>query len=283
MARGRHVRALCAAGGIWLAAAGCSRNPATGESWPRLISTSEEIAIGRQAAPRFEEEFGGKLPDETVQQYVRQVGARLARACERKDVPYQYAVLASDEPNAFALPGGKIYITVGLMARMADESQLAAAMAHETGHVAAGHNVQAMQRQLGSQVLSDLAAAALGSTAGNLTQAAADAAGAMVGLRYSRGDEFQADRLAIRYMCRAGYNPYGLVELLETLHREEKDEPGKLARLFESHPATSERIKEARKEIRKKHPAASPYAYDPRTRRFLQMRTRALLGLVRKR
>ncbi|HET6429874.1 MAG TPA: M48 family metalloprotease [Phycisphaerae bacterium] len=283
MAGGTHVGALCVAGGIWLAAAGCVQNPATGERWPRLISTGEEITLGRQAAPQFESEFGGKLRDETVQQYVRQVGARLASGSERKDVPYEYALLASDEPNAFALPGGKIYLTAGLMTRMANERQLAAALGHETGHIAAGHNVQAIQRQMGTQIFADLAAAAMGSTAGEVTQVAGEMVGAMLGLRYSRQDEYQADQLGIRYMTKAGHNPYGIVELLEALQREEKDQPGKLAGMFLTHPLTSDRIEEARKEIRKKHPGASPDASDPRARPFQQMRARVARALETKR
>ncbi|KPK79218.1 MAG: hypothetical protein AMJ81_13615 [Phycisphaerae bacterium SM23_33] len=103
----------------------------------RAISTEQEIALGREAAPEFEKEFEGKVPNETLQAYVREVGAKVAQASERKDVPHEYALLASDVPNAFALPGGKVYVTAGLMRRMTNERQLAAVLGHETGHCSA--------------------------------------------------------------------------------------------------------------------------------------------------
>ena len=270
---------------LWAAGVGCVTNPATGQRKLRLISTEQEIALGRQAAPQLELEFGGKLEDEAVQQYVRHIGLRVAAASERRDVPYEYALLADEEPNAFALPGGKIYVTAGLIGMMANERQLAAALGHETGHVAAGHNIDAIQRQLPSAILADLATTAVGGTGGEVVKVATDIAGAMFTLRYSRQDEYQADQLGIRYMSKAGYNPWGMVQLLETLLQEAGPEPdeGPLGRMFRTHPLTSERIQKAREEIRRKHRRQSPDTADPHAGRFRQIQVRVKQAMDAKR
>jgi predicted Zn-dependent protease len=261
---------LCLSVGL----AGCAINPATGERQLRLISTAEEIAIGQEAAPQFEKEFDGKVPSETLQGYVRRVGAAVARASDRKEVPYEYALLASDVPNAFALPGGKVYVTAGLMRRMTNERQLAAVLGHETGHVAALHNVSALQRQMGASLLAEIAGAVLGGAKGEAAKAGAKVVAGMVNLRYSRGDEYQADMLGIRYMTEAGYSPWGMVELLARLQELSGSEPGSLGEMFQTHPLTSKRIEQARQEILSKpeYRKHSASASDPKAGQFMKMR-----------
>ena len=251
---------------------GCARNPVTGKLEFSAISVEQEVAMGDEAAPEFEKEFDGKVADETLQAYVRGVGARLAAVSDRKVVTYEYALLASDVPNAFALPGGKIYVTAGLMVRMKNERELAAVLGHETGHVAYKHNVKALEKQIGVILLAKLAGWAVGGEAGKAAEAGAEIAGAMVTLRYSRKHELQADSVGIRYMTKAGYNPYGMVELLSTLKGLEEREPGAFETMFSTHPGTSERIELAREIIENEYPVHSPAVADPKAGQFVEMR-----------
>jgi len=228
------------------ALAGCAVNPVTGQRELVLISQDQEIAMGNEAAPEFEKEFGGRVPNETVQAYVSRVGQRLAGVSDRP-MPYTYTLVSSKVPNAFALPGGNIFITAGLMKAMTNERQLAAVLGHETGHVAARHSVQQMQKQMGAQLLVEIASRA-GSGEGG-TGAAGDVAkivSSMALLKYSRSDEYQADELGIKYAAQAGYNPWGMVELLQVLNSLHDKEPGRFDELFQTHPLSSNRIDRAR-------------------------------------
>jgi predicted Zn-dependent protease len=254
-----------------LIAAGCSTNPATGESELIFISENQEVAMGREAAPQFEQEFGGKVPNSELQAYVQRIGQSVAAVCDRKDLQYDYVLVSSEVPNAFALPGGRIFITAGLMSRMENERELAAVLGHETGHVCAKHNVKGMQRELGTRAALEIAArlAGLGKTAKDV----AEVVRTMGMLRYSRTDEYQADLLGIRYMTRAGYNPWGMVELLTVLLNLHDKEPGSIAEMFQTHPVSSKRIAEAKEIIRTEHPEARETDADPNAARFRKMRS----------
>ena len=229
--------------------------------------------MGDEAAPEFAKEFEGPVASEKLQAYVKAVGAKVAAVSDR-EMPYEYALLASDVPNAFALPGGKIFVTAGLMRRMTNERQLAAVLGHETGHVAAKHNVKGMQRQVGVTVLAELAGAVVGGDKAETAQAVASIVGNMASLKYTREDEYQADKTGIKYMALAGYNPYGMVELLTVLYDLSESEPGSLAEMFQTHPLTSKRIEEAKGIISgdEKLRRHSPDAADPNAATFLQMR-----------
>ena len=251
--------------------AGCTTNPATGAREFIIISQEEEMAIGKEAAPQFEKEFGGEVPNDALQQYVRRIGQSLAAVAERK-IAYEFALLNSDVPNAFALPGGKVYVTSGLMAAMTNERQLAAVLGHEIGHVCALHNVKGLQRQLGAELLAKLAAEALGGKTGQAAEVGVKVAGGMMTLKYSRNDEYQADQLGVRYMSKAGYNPYGMVELLTVLHNMSESGSGGLPEFFQTHPLTDKRIEAARETIQKEHRQFSPSAADPHARQFLEAR-----------
>ncbi len=261
-----------------LAAGGCTTNPATGEKHLIVISREQEIAIGVEAAPEFEKEFGGRVPNEQLQAYVQMVGGKVSSVSER-EMPYEFTLVQSKVPNAFALPGGKIFISAGLMSKMTNERQLAAVLGHETAHVAAQHNVMGMQRQMGAAVLVDIAGQIAGKEKAGSAQAATKVVAGMVGLKYSRNDEYQADKLGIRYMARAGYNPWGMVELLTVLLNLSKSEPGSMGEMFRTHPLTSKRIAEATDIIEDKHKGFSPSTADPNANRFLEMR-RLLLTTV---
>ena len=255
------------------AAAGCSVNPVTGKSQFIFISESQEIAMGQQAAPGFVKEFEGEVPDVTLQAYVQQVGQKTAVVSDRPELPYKYRLVKSKIPNAFALPGGEIFVTAGLMALMDDERQLAAVLGHETGHCCAKHNVLGMQREMGVSVLVEIAARATGeSAAGDV----AKVVGSVVNLKYSRDDEYQADQSGIKYMAKAGYNPWGMIELLTILLNLSESEPGMLGEMLQTHPLSSKRIAGAKATIEKNHPAHRQTAPDPNRARFAAMKARLL-------
>ena len=236
-----------------------------------LISTEQEIAMGEDAAPQFEEEFGGKVPDDRLQAYVRGIGMRLANASDR-EMPYDYTLVASDIPNAFALPGGKIFVTAGLMNIMSNERQLAAVLGHETAHVARKHNVQQMERQLSTEILAEIIGAAVGGTAGGAAQAGAQVTGAMITMKYGRGHEHEADEVGLEFMVRAGYNPYGMVELLEALGSISEEQRSAIGGIFRSHPYTDDRIQDTRENIEEGYSNFSAGEPDPGAAKFRDMR-----------
>jgi predicted Zn-dependent protease len=252
---------------------GCSINPVTGQKELILIPESQEIAMGVSAAPELEKEFGGKVADAQVQSYVQGLGAKLATISDRPEMPWEFALVSSKVPNAFALPGGKVFVTAGLFRSLTNERQLAAVLGHEIGHVCAKHNVKGMQRQMGASVLAELAGKVGGEQA-EAAKAAASVAASMVVLKYSRDDEYQADSLGIKYMAKAGYNPYGMVETLEFLQTLGSKDESKFGEMFQTHPLSSERVKEAKATVSSGYPQASPGQGDPRVATFMAMRNR---------
>ena len=281
MQRAVNMRRLALLGIVLLVAAGgCTTNPATGKRQLLLIDREQEIALGEEAAPQFEQQFEGAVEDPTLQNYVTDVGMRVA-AKSHRPMPYEFRLVKSGVPNAFALPGGKIFITAGLMSRMTNERQLAAVLGHETGHVAALHNVSGMQRQMGAQVLAEAAGAILGGDKGSAAKTVTEVVGTMANLSYSRGDEYEADQLGIDYMAAAGYNPYGMVELLGVLKGLSDGEPGTFGEMMQTHPLTSKRIEQATAAVKDRHAGADPKAPDPNEARFRRMHAR-LLSAVKK-
>jgi len=248
-----------------------------GDKAPIFISTNEEIKMGEQAAPQFEEEFEGRVASEELQNYMQMVGQKMAAASGR-DVPYEYAVLNSDVPNAFALPGGKIYITAGLMKAMTNERQLAAVLGHETAHVHERHNVRMIQQQMGGAVLAEVIGSVAGEY-GGMAEAATKIVVSMQNLRYSRDNEYEADAVGMRFMADSGYDPWGMVELLTVLHDMHEKQPGRFEEMFLTHPLTSKRIEEAQGGIEENFEQASPGAPDPYVNRFLRNKQRLLDAL----
>jgi len=260
---------------------GCSVSPATGEMQFIVISTQQEIALGADAAPEMEKQFGGMVDDKRLRAYVRSVGGKVAAQAERK-MPYEFSLLATDIPNAFALPGGRIYVTAGLMLIMTNERQLAAVLGHEIGHVTDRHNVQILQRKMGAAVLADLAGTAIEGKRGEAAKIGVQIVAGMENLRYSRSNEYQADLLGIRYMSAAGYNPWGMVELLRALQQASGADGSRWAEMMQTHPLTGKRIAEAAQLVRQARPNASPDAADPNRARFVRMQRRLTDAMRRK-
>ena len=270
----RQMMTLAVAGllGTSVFVGGCSTNPVTGRRELSLISTSQEISMGAEAAPEFEKEFDGRVPNQELQSYVQAVGGRVAAVSDR-EMPYEFTLVQSKVPNAFALPGGKIFITAGLMSRMTNERQLAAVLGHETGHVAAKHNVNGLQRQMGAAVLVQIAGMILSGTEGQAAQGVAKVVAGMATMKYGRDDEYQSDQLGIKYMSQAGYNPWGMVELLNVLKSLSDSEGSTLTEMFQTHPLTGKRISEAEDTIKDKdeYDRFSRKDTDPNEQRFRRM------------
>jgi predicted Zn-dependent protease len=181
--------------------AACSTNPATGQqSFTGCMSDGQERNIGQQYHPQILQEFGGEYNDPAMKAYVNDIGQRLARTSERPNLNYTFTVLDSPVVNAFAVPGGYVYITRGLMALAENEAEVAGVIAHEIGHIAARHTNERYCRGIVAQ----LGAIGLGVLTGSGAVAEAANMGAAIYLQgYSREQEFQADLLGVRYLGRA--------------------------------------------------------------------------------
>lgn len=254
----RRARAgVVAALAVLIAAVGpgCTVNPATGKMQFTILSEAEEIRIGEEAAPEFLEEYGGELPDETVGEYVREIGNELAAVSERPDLPWEFHVVDSATINAFVLPGGKVFISRGLLEQMENEAQLAGVLGHEIGHVTAEHIGQQMARRLGV----GLGLFAIGAAAQMTDEdwLAALGVGAQVGgtlylLSFSRNQENEADELGMRYMTELGYNPRGQLQLMQILQRE-AGRPGGIE-FLSTHPLPQTRIDRIEQIIQQRYP-----------------------------
>ncbi len=222
---------------------GCDVNPITGEDELMLFPEQQDVEIGRQYAPEVEKELGGRIEDEELQRYVDGVGQKVARISHRPGFPYMFVAVKHKMVNAVALPGGYIFITKGMLYKMTNEAQLAAVLAHETSHVVARDTANAMSNQIGMNILMVAASQAQTSQA---AMTAADLARQIVGLKYSRDDERIADLAGMDYMVRAGYSPYGAVEVMQMLEKEQTIRP---IEFLSSHPSPENRVGYMRQRI----------------------------------
>jgi predicted Zn-dependent protease len=236
---------LLIAGLTALLSAGCSTNPVTGRRELTLVSAEQEKKIGEEEARKVEAEIG-LLHDARLTAYVDAVGQRLARESPRQDVTYRFHIVDMIEPNAFALPGGYIYISRGLLALVNHEDELAGVIGHEIGHVAARHIVQTISRQgpfaAVFGVLSGLTGLVI-PVVGDIIGGIGDVAQSLVFAPYNRGQETEADRLGQDMAARAGWDPAGLPTFLTTLGREESlmTKGAHRPSFFDAHPATPDR------------------------------------------
>ncbi len=248
----RRIRPLIAVS-IPLILCGCGTNPVTGKREIQFVSEAAELQMGEQNYAPTRQSEGGDLtllPELTT--YVNEVGQKLAAVSDRK-LPYEFKVLNSSVPNAWALPGGKIAVNRGLLTELKNESELAAVLGHEIVHAAARHGAKAQER--GTLLQVGLAAATVGAAVGGVDQNVAGllVQGASVGaqlvqMRYGREQELESDKYGTRYMKLAGYDPWGAVSLQETFVRLSNDsgaaKQGWLEGLFASHPPSTERVEQ---------------------------------------
>lgn len=242
-------------GTLGLGIAGCTTNPATGRlSYTGGYSPEDDIELGRSQHPKLLSAFGGEYDNTQLKNYVDNVGKRLSEHTEYQQFPYQFTLLNSPIVNAFALPGGYVYVSRGLLVLASNEAEMAGVLAHELGHINARHTAE----RLGAQQLGSI-----GVLAGSL-------GGAVLGLpgiggisqsivassvkSYSRKQEFEADMLGVRYMSKASYDPDAMVTFLGTLREQSMVEaqmlglpPGAVDEfnMMSTHPRTIDRVKEA--------------------------------------
>ena len=247
-----RLRILPALLGLCLVAfsqSGCAVNPVSGRSETVLISEEKEKELGAQVAEEVKTSMG-LVDDPEIVAYVKTVGRRLAKHSPRKDVRYTFQIVDMGEPNAFALPGGYVYVSRGLLSLVNSEDELAGVMGHEIGHVAGRHAVQGVTRAVAIsplRILTGLAGAAVGVVSSDVGTAIADAGQAasdLIVAPYNRDQEREADRVGQEMAASAGWNPQGLATFLESLGREAKLRSGEERQFsfFDTHPATGERV-----------------------------------------
>jgi len=232
-------------------AGACSINPVSNLPEVTLITVEQEKKIGEEEAKKVEQEMG-LLDDGALTSYVDAVGQRLVKESPRQDLPHQFHVVDMVEPNAFALPGGYVYVTRGLLALVNTEDELAGVVGHEIGHVAARHTVQRISRQGPFALITNLVSGVTGffvPVVGNIVGGIGNFAQSLVFSPYSRSQESEADKVGQEMAAKAGWDPVGLATFLATLGREEallSDGPRKPS-FFDSHPATPDRVKHTTK------------------------------------
>jgi predicted Zn-dependent protease len=227
---------------IVLSLAACALNPATGRRQLSLVGEEQEIQIGRQAAASVRSTVG-LVDNPALQSYVQQIGRREAATSERPNLPWQFQVVDDPSPNAFALPGGFIFVTRGMLNLMTSEAELASVLGHEIGHVTARHSVNQISKQQLAQ---------LGLGLGSIFFPEARPFESLVGagvellfLKYSRDDEREADVLGFEYMRRHGYDVSEFDDVFAALDRIGEGERGALPGWLTTHPAPAERVEAA--------------------------------------
>ncbi len=237
-----------------------------------FYSLEREIALGRQMAQEVQREARINT-DPIISEYVNRVGQNLARNSDAK-VPFTFQVIEADDLNAFVLPGGYVFVNTGLILMAEEEDEFAGAVAHEIAHVAARH----MTRQATRSQIASLAgiplSVLLGGWAGLIARQGAGLAIPMTFLSFSRKDESEADYLGLQYMYAAGYDPNGAISIFEKLEALSRRQPGRLSRLFSTHPMDAARIRNAQKEIEEILPPRESYVVS--TSEYQAMRTRLL-------
>jgi predicted Zn-dependent protease len=216
---------------------GCVTNPITGRDELMLYGEDRDVAMGKQYAPEVEKQLGGRIENSVVQNYIDSVGQKVAKVSQRPDIKYHYVALNDKSVNAFALPGGYIFITSGLLKKLTNESQLASVLAHETAHVVARDTMQEMSNQMGIELLlSTITTEKTPKTAVMI----ANVTSQIISLKYSREDEKTADLAGLDYMLAAGYNPNGMLETFRMLQQEDKSRP---VEFLSTHPSPENRLK----------------------------------------
>lgn len=230
----------------------CTASPTSGQSiFTGFVNTQQEAQMGSTERANILKEFNGEADNQALNQFVQRIGAKLTPYAERKDVTFTFTVLNDDMVNAFAVPGGYIYITRGLLNLAQNESQVAAVLGHEMGHINARHSAQ----QMSQSMVANLGLQALGIATGSDLATQAGGMGADLFIKkYSRNHELEADALAVRYLAAAGYDPYANTKFLAMLEeytalqqRMSGSVAGNdLASFFATHPPTTERVNRAR-------------------------------------
>ena len=244
-----------------------------------LYSLEREMALGKQLAEEVRRQ-AKVVDDPLIAEYINRIGQNLVRSSDAK-VPFTFQVIEGDSPNAFALPGGYVFVYTALIKIADEEDELAAAMAHEIAHVAARH----MTKQATKSQIVNLAGVPVGVILGGGIGGAVIRQGAGVGipaafLHFTRKDEAEADYLGVQYLYAAGYDPNGAISIFEKLESLEKKQPGAVARIFATHPMDAARIQKTEEEIGRILPARDEYVIN--TSEYTAIRQRMIAQEARK-
>lgn len=236
-------------------------NPVTGKEQRLALNMKEEVQLGLQSAPKMAQQFGGRSADQRAAAKVEEVGQRVAANSRARQMPYRYNfhLLADNKTvNAFALPGGQIFITEALFRRLETEDMLAGVLGHEIGHVVGRHSAAQISKQKLTQGITMAAVlAGSGESGGAASGQLAQMIGNMVNMKYGRGDELEADRLGVLFMNEAGYKPEALIQVMKVLEEASGGRSG--PEYMNSHPNPgnrAEKIAELIKRIRNQEDVA---------------------------
>lgn len=269
------IGAIFAVFGIFNYFTNVSENPITGEQQRVQLSPEQEVVIGRQSAPQMAAQHGNLYPDQILQDYVDEVGNRVIQSSAAKNsaYPFEFHLLRDPQTiNAFALPGGQVFLTAALLSKLNSEAQLAGVLGHEVGHVIGRHGAEHLaKQQLGSALVNAVGVAASDSP-GSGRQAAilAQAVNQMVNLKYGREDELESDRLGFQFMTEAGYNPVGIVELMKILDSA-RGSAGGQPEFMSTHPNPGNRIEQLIAIINQTYPNGVPPQLQQNQDRFARI------------
>jgi predicted Zn-dependent protease len=236
-------------------------NPVTGENQHISLTEKQEIALGLQAVQEMEQQYQGVYPDQKAQDLVDAVGFTVVKQSDagKTDWPFEFTLLADPETiNAFALPGGQVFITYALFSHLQTEGQLAGVLGHEVGHVVARHGAQRIAKSDLTQGLSGAVAVASGDA--RASQVAAMVA-QLVTLKYGRDDELQADQLGVRFMSQAGYDPRAMIGVMQILAQLTAGQ--RPPEFFSTHPNPENRIQKIQAAIQEAYPNGVPAGLKP--------------------
>lgn len=235
-------------------------NPTTGEKQHVAMSPDEEVALGMRAAPRMIQEHGGEVTSGQAAELVQEVGAKLVESTAAARSPYRFQFHLLDDPetvNAFALPGGQVFITTALLNRLDTEGQLAGVLGHEIGHVIARHGAQQLAKQQLTQGLASSAAVGAGGDSGHV----AAQIGAILGLKYGRKDELEADQYGVKYCVQSGYDPHAMLGVMKVLGS--LDKGGRQPEMLSTHPNPENRAERIEQILEKEFPSGVPKGLVP--------------------
>lgn len=272
------IRSLCLCILTLLPVAGCAKNVATGDRFFNTLSPQQEIQIGSDAKPELVKQFGGEVQNARLRAYVSSIGSRMAALTEADNpkLPWEFTLLNSSVINAFALPGGKVFMSRGLLEQMTNEAQLAGVLGHEIGHVTAQHTA----RRIGQASLIGGSIEVLGAvvgasgegtairTGGEVLLPALNVGGQLLILKFGREEESQSDSLGMRYMSKAGYNPNGQLQVMQILKAAASG--GAQPEFMSTHPLPETRIAQIQREIKQKYADIAPRTDNYFEQRFQQ-------------
>jgi predicted Zn-dependent protease len=241
-------------------------NPVTGEEQRVALSINEEIALGLQSAPRMARQHGGLSNDTAAAQRVSQIGNQILRAVANSEIPYtfQFHLLAdSTTVNAFALPGGQVFITEALYRALRTDGEVAGVLGHEIGHVLERHGAEHLAKQNLTNGLVGAVAAASDpySSEGKTSQILSRAIAQLVNMKFGRSDELESDRWGVKLLQNAGYDPRALIGVMDVL--EKSASPGRAPEFFSTHPNPENRRDTIQQAIRDQNPNGLPRGLSP--------------------